>query len=1021
MIDLALRTYFPGKNLRPRRLVVLVGGPDAGSSTFTWGQIWNMAAAAGNVQIHAVGIGAGALDTALLQNIAGTTGGTYSQWASSALLTGDSYLYRRLCPAATPVCSCSGFCACANSVGVCPAACNGGSLCNPATCDVNNACSGCVVSPGNSISCSNKCFECNDLDGKCNIAKVCPEPGSNKDTLCTDWSCAVVNGQAVCQGTPKPASFCDDSNGCTVDECIVGVGCRNNDRSSTICNDGNKCTNDACTSVSGKAVCSYTPINVNEVCGDQNACTTDTCVPGTGCQNTPITCNDNNACTTDTCDTKSGCVFTPIVCKDTNACTTDTCNTKTGCVFTPVNVATFCNDNDACTTDTCDPAVGCVFTGITCNDGSKCTTDTCDKVTGCKYTGITCDDGLKCTTDTCDSLQGCVFTLKNCQDADACTSDSCDAGTGNCQNTKIAGCDTCAVTANCAAVRAPNSCEEKLCVTTKGECSRALDSDWVSPTFTKTLCEAAFPNPGAYCGIINVATKVCPSNKCGSFTCDGSGANPKCTATYVCDDKNACTSDRCEPTTGCVYESNVKCGKTLCYEDTCDTQDGKCKRTSTTVCDDKDVCTNDVCVDATGCKNTDPSALKTACDATAAADKCNTYTCDPVKGCVSTPINCDDGLKCTTDTCDSTTGCKNTPIVCSDGNDCTDDSCDTATGNCKFTTTNSAKCLGCAFVANPCNGVGDLCNPPTCVNSCTGLTGAQLTECQGATKNSLATQGYYCATKAVQCNAASTCIKYSCDVATGKCVSDLNLVCNTKGCTPEVCVEGTGCVKQTISNPCTNVELSDKCAPAVCVDDNTFQNGFRCDKGTGTRDCTDYTCIAEKTATQPVYVEYVIGTTSKDQFLANYQARGATCAVLACTIDRCEATEGCVNDLIACQAPLGTCNVTVGCFEAGNAFNFPAGTCQLQVDQSLVDFCGVCYGDYASCFFQTVVPVSTVAGIAGGVVAGIVIAAIVAALLIFWLTKKGYDYYQVKSQMTATGLQENPTFQASNTSGVVPD
>jgi high-affinity Fe2+/Pb2+ permease len=40
--------------------------------------------------------------------------------------------------------------------------------------------------------------------------------------------------------------------------------------------------------------------------------------------------------------------------------------------------------------------------------------------------------------------------------------------------------------------------------------------------------------------------------------------------------------------------------------------------------------------------------------------------------------------------------------------------------------------------------------------------------------------------------------------------------------------------------------------------------------------------------------------------------------------------------------------------------------------------------------------VGAVAGITAGAVAGIVVAAVIAALLAFWLSKKGYDYYQVR-------------------------
>jgi hypothetical protein len=111
----------------------------------------------------------------------------------------------------------------------------------------------------------------------------------------------------------------------------------------------------------------------------------------------------------------------------------------------------------------------------------------------------------------------------------------------------------------------------------------------------------------------------------------------------------------------------------------------------------------------------------------------------------------------------------------------------------------------------------------------------------------------------------------------------------------------------------------------------------------------------------------------------------------------------------------------LGCYEAGNAQGFPAGVCQLRVDQSLIDLCGVCFGDFASCFFQTVVPSSTVGAITGGAVAGIVLACIIAAAIVAWFSKKGYDYYAAQGALNSTGLHNNPAFQAHQNEGQMPD
>ncbi|HNK69899.1 MAG TPA: hypothetical protein PKH36_14330, partial [Flavobacteriales bacterium] len=86
-----------------------------------------------------------------------------------------------------------------------------------------------------------------------------------------------------------------------------------------------------------------------------------------------------------------------------------------------------------------------------------------------------------------------------------------------------------------------------------------------------------------------------------------------------------------------------------------------------TPCEDGDLCTTGEtwslsCVCQGG--------ISMVCDD---GDPCTTDTCDPLLGCVFTPIVCDDGDPCTTDTCDPLLGCVFTPIVCDDGNACTTD------------------------------------------------------------------------------------------------------------------------------------------------------------------------------------------------------------------------------------------------------------------------------------------------------------------------------------------------------------
>jgi len=84
---------------------------------------------------------------------------------------------------------------------------------------------------------------------------------------------------------------------------------------------------------------------------------------------------------------------------------------------------------------------------------------------------------------------------------------------------------------------------------------------------------------------------------------------------------------------------------------------------------------------------------------------------------------------------------------------------------------------------------------------------------------------------------------------------------------------------------------------------------------------------------------------------------------------------------------------------------------------TLFDFCGVCLGDNTACFFSSIVPVSSIAGISAGAAAGIALAAILGVLLAAWFSKKGYDYYKSASDNAAASMQTNPYFVSNQMAG----
>ena len=94
---------------------------------------------------------------------------------------------------------------------------------------------------------------------------------------------------------------------------------------------------------------------------------------------------------------------------------------------------------------------------------------------------------------------------------------------------------------------------------------------------------------------------------------------------------------------GCLQSVCVHCT----VSDSC--QAGTCTAGAALNCNDNNGCTSDACNPASGCVNF------FACDD---GDVCTKDLCDPVLGCQHLPtVNCNDNLNCTLDTCDKVTGC----------------------------------------------------------------------------------------------------------------------------------------------------------------------------------------------------------------------------------------------------------------------------------------------------------------------------------------------------------------------------
>jgi len=183
---------------------------------------------------------------------------------------------------------------------------------------------------------------------------------------------------------------------------------------------------------------------------------------------------------------------------------------------------------------------------------------------------------------------------------------------------------------------------------------------------------------------------------CAEVTCDdGNRCNgtETCVAgvchagtPLACDDRNACTTDACDPTRGCTHTPVAGCS--ACTTDAqCDNgrfcdgvetcQSGRCTAGTPVSCDDANACTRDVCDEAqdrcthaavAGCCTRDADCPR--------PDPCHgTPHCTAGRCTSAPPLVCPDPGPCARATCDARTGCSAVPVTdgtaCDDGDPCT--------------------------------------------------------------------------------------------------------------------------------------------------------------------------------------------------------------------------------------------------------------------------------------------------------------------------------------------------------------
>ncbi|MEC8023847.1 MAG: SUMF1/EgtB/PvdO family nonheme iron enzyme [Myxococcota bacterium] len=278
-------------------------------------------------------------------------------------------------------------------------------------------------------------------------------------------------------------------------------------------------------------------------------------------------------------------------------------------------------------------------------------------------------------------------------------------------------------------------------------------------------------------GVLCDDNNACTSgDECIGGTCLGQPVD--------CSDGNTCTTDVCNPVSGCSQTANVSLcddGNPCTTGDTC--LNGGCLG-ETVNCEDDNPCTTSGCTVDTGCVQFAVIADCDDGDPCTVDDYCNAGSC---QGGASAP--CDDGNSCTIDYCALDTGCVSSPndgIPCDDGNPCT------AADTCS-----SGACLPGG--ATSCDD-GNECTTDNC-SSELGCTYGPVPIGKACTDNDPCTSGDVCENE--QCVPGSL---INCD--------------DSNDCTADQCVSGSGCTYQNVDGVCADgvgVCLDGACCMPSCT------------------------------------------------------------------------------------------------------------------------------------------------------------------------------------------------------------
>ena len=531
------------------------------------------------------------------------------------------------------------------------------------------------------------------------------------------------------------------------------------------------------------------------------------------------------------------------------------------------------------------------FCGVACTGDADCGAGYACR-SGLSTSGSAVQQCVKLSADGKTQVEcGCSERAKSQKLATACGSAGC-AGSRSCGESGLSACS--------AATAAAETCN-------------GIDDDCDGETD-----EIGGPagSPAALCDDKNACTSdICDPSKGCVYTPKDSGAcsdGDACTkddacaagkckggAALNCDDANACSSDGCDAIQGCQYSWPAKgCddGNPCTGGDTC--KNGQCKGGAPTLCDDKNPCTADICEPSLpeGC-----TAVAVEGGACTDGDACTGGDTCSGGACLGQKAGCDDANPCTKDSCDSAKGCVN---LADDGTGCDDNNPCTSNELC-----NKGQCKGGAPKVcssdNPC--LVGVCLPST------GECGAKIKpDGTACSDGQVCTTGDACSkgecAGMVTCNDKDACTTDYCGID-GKCAHSAIV---SGSCAPDNC-KSLDCDDK---NPCTKDNCDAKgCQHAAddtasCDDASACTSGDACKTGTcsGTplvcddkNPCTTDSCDKAK-GCGAVNLSDGASCSDANPCTAPDGCSGGVCkgsAVVCddknpCTADSCDAKTGCV-------------------------------------------------------------------------------------------------------------------------------